>query len=71
MNEEWVGNRQEIPAQVRLHMELLAMALEDVEVLTYHVQNERLESDSIGYLEQLIDAMNKARYYLYQLGADF
>jgi hypothetical protein len=51
-------------------MELLAMALEDVEVLTYHVQNERLESDSIRYLEQLIDAMNKARYYLYQLGAD-
>jgi hypothetical protein len=51
-------------------MELLAMALQDVEALTYRVQNERLESASMGYLEQLIDAMNKARYYLYQLGAD-
>jgi hypothetical protein len=51
-------------------MELLVVAMEDVEALTYRVENERVESISIGYLEKLIDAMNKARYYHYKLGAD-
>jgi hypothetical protein len=69
--EDWLGDRQDILPKARLPIDLLIMALEQVENLTrlsqnlaYLSQNERLEAVSIRQLEMLIDAMNQARYRL-------
>jgi hypothetical protein len=60
--EDWLGDRQDILPKARLHIDLLIMALEQVESITYLSQNEQLEAIPIGQLEMLIDAMNRARY---------
>ena len=69
--EDWLGDRQDILPKARLPIDLLIMALEQVENLTrlsqnlaYLSQNEQLEAVSIRQLEMLIDAMNQARYRL-------
>jgi hypothetical protein len=69
--EDWLGDRQGILPKARLPIDLLIMALEQVENLTrlsqnlaYLSQNEQLEAVSIRQLEMLIDAMNQARYRL-------
>jgi hypothetical protein len=61
----------DISPKARLPIDLLIMALEQVENLTrlsqnlaYLSQNEQLESVSIRQVEMLIDAMNRARYRL-------
>jgi hypothetical protein len=75
--EDWQGDRQDISPKARLHIDLLIMALEQVEDLTrlsqnlaYLSKNEQLESAPIRQLEILIDAMNRARYRLQVLEAD-
>jgi hypothetical protein len=69
--EDWLGDRQDILPKARLPIDLLIMALEQVENLTrlsqnlaYLSQNEQLEAVTIRQLEMLIDAMNQARYRL-------
>jgi hypothetical protein len=69
--EDWLGDRKDISPKARLPIDLLIMALEQVENLTrlsqnlaYLSQNEQLESVSIRQVEMLIDAMNRARYRL-------
>jgi hypothetical protein len=66
--EDWLGDRQDILPKACLPIDLLIMALEQVENLTrlsqnlaYLSQNEQLEAVSIRQLEMLIDAMNRAR----------
>jgi hypothetical protein len=75
--EDWLGERQGISPKVRPNIDLLIMALEQVENLahlsqnlTYLSQNEQLESVPIKRLEMLIDAMNRARHRLQVLEAD-
>jgi hypothetical protein len=75
--EDWQRDRQDISPKARLHIDLLIMALEQVEDLTrlsqnlaYLSKNEQLESVPIRQLEILIDAMNRARYRLQVLEAD-
>jgi hypothetical protein len=75
--EDWLGDRQDLLPQACLHIDLLIMALEQVESIThlsqnlaYLAQHEQLESVPIRQLEMLIDAMNKARYRLQVLQAD-
>ena len=75
--EDWQGDRQDISPKARLHIDLLIMALEQVEDLTrlsqnlaYLSKNKQLESVPIRQLEILIDAMNRARYRLQVLEAD-
>jgi hypothetical protein len=75
--EDWLGDRQDILPKARLRIDLLIMALEQVESIThlsqnlaYLSQNEQLESIPIRQLEMLIDAMNRARYRLQVLEAD-
>jgi hypothetical protein len=69
--EDWLGDRKDTLPKARLPMDLLIMALEQIENLTrlsqnlaYLSQNEQLESVPIRQLEMLIDAMNRARYRL-------
>jgi hypothetical protein len=61
--EDWLDDRQDILPKARLHIDLLIMALEQVESIThlsqnfaYLSQNEQLESITIRQLEMLIDA---------------
>jgi hypothetical protein len=75
--DDWLGDRQGISPKARLPIDLLIIALEQVESITYLSQNlaylsqnEQLESVPIRELEMLIDAMNKARYRLQVLEAD-
>jgi hypothetical protein len=72
--EDWLGDRQDISPKARLRVDLLIMALGQVEVLTrlsqnlaYLSQNEQLQTVPIRQLEMLIDAMNRARYRLHIL----
>ena len=69
--EDWLGDRQDIWPKAHLPIDLLIMALEQVENLTrlsqnlaYLSQNEKLQSVPIRQLEMLIDAMNRARFRL-------
>jgi hypothetical protein len=64
LNEDWEEDRQKIPTQIRLRIELLVLALEDLET-----ERERLQGNfiSLKHLEKIFDAMNKARYYLHVL----
>jgi len=69
--EDWLGDRQDILPKARPNIDLLIMALEQVDNLrvlsqnlAYLSQNEQLESVPIRQLEMLIDAMNRARYRL-------
>jgi hypothetical protein len=75
--EDWLGDRQDILPKARPNIDLLIMALEQVDNLrvlsqnlAYLSQNEQLELVSMRQLEMLIDAMNKARYRLQVLEAD-
>jgi hypothetical protein len=75
--EDWLGDRQGISPKTRLPIDLLIIAWEQVERITYLSQNlaylsqnEQLNSVPIRQLEMLIDAMNKARYRLQVLEAD-
>jgi hypothetical protein len=57
LNEDWQEDREKVPTQIRLRMELVLLALEEVQT-----EKERLQEKcmSVEELEKVFDAMNKA-----------
>jgi hypothetical protein len=67
LNEHSCDEERQFPAQIRLRMELLVMTLEDMETQRQRLQTERSKFLTVNQLEKMVDAMNKARYYLQDL----
>jgi hypothetical protein len=54
---------------MRLHLELLVLALEDIDTQRQNLQSDQHKYISMKDLLKVQEAMNKARYYLQQLAA--
>jgi hypothetical protein len=64
VNKDWQDNGREVPPEIRMRIELLVRALEDIEPELLRLRLDSCASVSLNQLAKLIDVKNKARHYL-------